>query len=95
MIVIIYQWLYPNCYIHNVSADASFNLFWCFLWDLGAYAELQTEPIFNPQREDCFNSFNPNRVQVLNYSKYSFLFLPIVSIESVTSRWFCLSNPVD
>ena len=39
---------------------------------------------------DCSNSINHNKVQVLSYSKYSLLCLPVVRIEPVTSRWFHL-----
>ena len=34
---------------------------------------------------DYSDFVNPDLVQVLNYSKYSFLILPIVGIESATS----------
>ena len=37
---------------------------------------------------DCSNSVDYDRVQVLSYGKYYLLFLPLVGIEPVTSRWF-------
>ena len=39
-------------------------------------------------RVDCSNSVNHYWVQVMSYSKYSLLFLPVVGIEPATSRWF-------
>ena len=39
-------------------------------------------------RVDWSNSLNLDRIQVLSYSKYSLLFLPVVEIEPATSRWF-------
>ena len=62
--------------------------FRCFMSNLGAHIELQTEPFIWFMGADCFNSFNHCKVQVLSYSKYSLLFLPVVGIESATSRWF-------
>ena len=44
---------------------------------------------------EMVNSINYIQVQVLSYSKYSLLFLPVVGIEPETYRWFhteALSN---
>ena len=51
----------------------------------------------NSRGLDCSNSVNHDWLQVLSYSKYSWLFLPVVGIEPATSRWFhseILSNQI-
>ena len=47
---------------------------------LGIYMKLQTKPFI----------YNDKCVQVLSYSKYSLLLLPVFKIEPVSSRWFHL-----
>ena len=59
-----------------------------FMSNSGAYTEPHTEPFILSTRVDCSNSVNHDQVQVLSYRKYSLLFLPVVGIEPVTSRWF-------
>ena len=44
---------------------------------------LELNPLFN-----CSNSVNYFWIEVWSYSKYSLLFLLVVGIEPVTSRWF-------
>ena len=69
--------------------------FRCFMSNLGAHTESWTEPFIWTTGVDCSNSYNHDQVQILNYSKYSLLFLPVVEIESATSWWFyskALSN---
>ena len=69
--------------------------FWPSLFHV-EHTESQTEHFIWTTGEDCSNSFNHDRVQVLSYCKYSLLFLlPVAEIEPVTSRWFhsvALSN---
>ena len=64
------------------------TFFGCFIWNSGVHTEFQTEPFIWTTGVDCSNSFNHDCVQVLDYSKYSFLFLPLVGIEPAISRWF-------
>ena len=47
--------------------------FRCFMLNLGAQIETWTEPFIQSMEVDCYNSVNQDRVQVLNYSKYSLL----------------------
>ena len=44
---------------------------------------LELNPLFN-HWVDCSDSYNHDRVQVLWYTKYSLLFLPVVGIEPAT-----------
>ena len=60
--------------------------FMCFSSNSVAYMELRIEPFIQSTEIDYYNSFNC--VQVLNYSEYFSLFLPIVRTVPATSRWF-------
>ena len=57
-----------------------------FMSNSGAYIELETEPFIESMGADRSNSINHDQVRVLSYSKYYLLFLPVVRIESATSR---------
>ena len=50
------------------------------------HTESQTEPFIWTTELDWSSSVN--HVQLLSYSKYSLLVLPVVGIEPATSRWF-------
>ena len=63
----------------------SMSLLWMFYVELRRpYRILNWTTLFEP----CVKTVNHDQVQVLSYSQYSSLFLPIVGIEPVTSRWF-------
>ena len=57
-----------------------------FTLNSGVHKESWTGPFIRSTEVDCSNSVNYNQVQVLSYSKYSLLFLPVVGIEPATSR---------
>ena len=80
-------WL--HLYTHNILA-----FFRCFMSNSGINTESQTEPFIWTTGQDYSNFVSHDQVQVLSYSKYSLLFLPVVGIEPATSRWFhsALSN---
>ena len=56
------------------------------MFNLGVHTESQTEPFIWTTRVDRSNSIKHDQVQVLSYSKYSLLDLPVLGIEPVTSR---------
>ena len=62
--------------------------FKCFMLTSRVHTESRTEPFIWTTGVDYSNSVNHDWVQVLNYCKYSLLFLPVVGIEPATSRWF-------
>ena len=61
-----------------------------FLSNFGFHTESRTEHFIWITGVDSSNSVNHDQVQVLSFSKYSLLFLPVVGIEPATSRWFHL-----
>ena len=50
------------------------------------HTESRVEPFISITIVNYSNSVNQDLVQVLNYSKYSLLVLPVVGIEPATSR---------
>ena len=72
--------LHLYCLFTMFGLMCSLAFFGCFLSTSGAYTELLSTRI------NCSNSINHNWVQVLSYSKYSLLFLPVVRIEPANSR---------
>ena len=64
----------------------------CFMLNSGVHTESQTESFIWTTRVDCSNSVNHDQVQVLSYSKYSLLFLPVVGIEPATSQMISLGS---
>ena len=80
-------WPHLYYYNHNVSADMFFDLL-CFMLNSGVYKESRPWPFIWTSRIDCSDSVTHERVQVLSYSKYFLLFLPVVGIEPATSEWF-------
>ena len=63
------------------------TFFKCFLSNSGAYTELQTEPFISSTGLDCSNSGKHHWGQVLSHRKLSFFILPVVRIETATSKW--------
>ena len=59
-----------------------------FMSNSGSHTESQTVPFIWSKGVDCSNTVNNDRVQILNYSKYSLLVLLVVGIVPATSRWF-------
>ena len=72
-------------FFQSISLSAFFR---CFMPNSSVHTEFQTEPLFLTTGVDCSNSVNHDRVQVLSYGKRSFLVLPVVGIEPVSSCWF-------
>ena len=81
-------WPHLYCYTHNISTDMFLGLLQAFHVELGSHTESQTGPFIWTTGVNCSNSLNHDRAEVLSYSKYSLLFLPVVGIEPATSRWF-------
>ena len=71
----------------------SFGLLQVFHDESRVHTESRTESFIWPTWVDCSNSVNYDQVQVLSYSKYSSLFLPVVGIEPATSRGFYSEAP--
>ena len=67
--------------------------FRCFVSSSGVHTESQTEPFIWVTGVDCSNSINHDQVQVLSYSLYSLIVIPIIGIEPATSRWFHSKAP--
>ena len=66
-----------------------------FLVELGNPHRISSWTLYLNLECRLSNSVNYDWVQVLSYSKYSLLVLPVVGIEPATSRWFhseALSN---
>ena len=59
-----------------------------FISNSGVHTESQTEPFIGAMGVDFSNSVNHDQVQVLSYSKFSKLFLPVVGIKLATFRLF-------
>ena len=64
-----------------------------FVLNLGAHTESQTELFIWTTGIEFSNSVNHDQVQVVSYSKYSLLVLPIVGIKPATFRWFLSETP--
>ena len=62
-----------HCYTYNVSADMSFDFLQVFHVKLRSLLRTSNWTVYLIQGEDCSNSVNNDRIQVLNY-KYSLLF---------------------
>ena len=71
----------------------SFALLQLFHVDLGSPHTISNWTLYLNKGEDWSNSVNHDRIQVLSYSKYSLLVLPIVGIEYEASRRFHAETP--
>ena len=76
--VLLYSQHFGQCMLW-FSSDVA-----CQIWE--PTQNFEPNPLFNPCGVDHSNFVNYNQEQVLIYSKYSLLFLPIVRIEPATSR---------
>ena len=75
-------WPHLYCILMMFRLICPSAFFRCFMSNSEAHTEPQTEPFIGSMRVNCYNSVN--RLQVLSYSKYSLLFLPVVGIEFAT-----------
>ena len=63
----------------------SFGLLQGFMSHAGVYTKTRAKRLLLPPGVDYSNFVNHNQVQVLSYTNYSFLPLPVVGIEPETS----------
>ena len=74
--------LHLYCYAHNVLADMFFGLLQVFHIEIRSRQRISN--FIWTIGVDCSNSVNHDWIQVLSYCK---LLLPVVGIETATSRW--------